>query len=230
MYMSRIALNRRRRGGMKLLSSRHAMHAAVMSSFTPGTQTESESGRVLWRIDRHGEEMNLLIVSPERPCLAHIAEQAGWSTDNTWVTRDYRPFLESLVIDSEFIFRLVANPTRRMSSMSAGDGDSRKQIVGHRTVGHQRQWLLDRSSDWGFTVVDSLVEDIPEKELRICERDTVTFRRGSGRVTLVTAAFEGKLAVTEPDRLRNSLSHGIGRAKGYGCGLLTLLPVGSSAP
>ena len=226
MYMSRIAINRRRRGGMKLLSSRHAMHAAVMSAFAPGTPTQSEAGRVLWRIDRRDEAIDLLIVSPERPCLVHIAEQAGWSTNNSWATRDYRPFLQSLSPDSEFVFRLVANPTRRASVSGAGAETSQKQVVGHRTVDHQRQWLLERASDCGFAVAGG-EGDGTEPELQVRERETATFRRGSNRVTLVTAAFEGKLTVVDPDRLRTTLGHGVGRAKGYGCGLLTLLPMGA---
>lgn len=51
------------------------------------------------------------------------------------------------------------------------------------------------------------------------------FRRGQSRVTLTSAAYEGRLTVSDPNLLRKSLTHGIGRGKGYGCGLLTLAPV-----
>jgi CRISPR system Cascade subunit CasE len=37
--------------------------------------------------------------------------------------------------------------------------------------------------------------------------------------------FEGRLLITDPDALRAALVTGIGPAKGYGCGLLTLAPV-----
>lgn len=223
MYLSRIALNRRRRGAVKLLGSRHAMHAAVMSAFPPGTPTESEAGRVLWRVDRHGDEVHLLVVSPAEPCLAHINDQAGWSTGSPWATRDYTPFLHSLKRDEEFVFRLTANPTHRVS-VSAGD-ESQKRLVAHVTNEHQRQWFLDRAEPNGFDVVlSSGGTDGGRHELVLRERDTSVFRRGQNRVTLVTAAFEGRLRVTDPAQLRHALTHGIGRAKGYGCGLMTLLP------
>lgn len=226
MYMSRIALNRRRRGAVKLLGSRHAMHAAVMSSFPPGTATESDAGRVLWRVDRRGEDVQLLVVSPAQPCLAHINDQAGWSTGSPWATRDYTPFLDSLATDEEFIFRLTANPTHRVAGPDGEGG--RKQIVGHVTDGYQRRWFLDRAEPNGFVVASSAAGDGAEErpELILKERDTAVFRRGQARVTLVTAAFEGRLRVTDPDLLRHALTHGIGRAKGYGCGLMTLLPAG----
>ena len=41
-------------------------------------------------------------------------------------------------------------------------------------------------------------------------------------MTLGVATFEGVLEVTDPDALRRALTHGIGRGKAYGCGLMTL--------
>ncbi|MFT3663184.1 MAG: type I-E CRISPR-associated protein Cas6/Cse3/CasE [Gordonia sp. (in: high G+C Gram-positive bacteria)] len=224
--MSRIALNRRRRGAMKLLGNRHAMHAAVMSAFPPGTTTESAEGRVLWRIDRHGrDDIELLVVSPAEPCLAHINDQAGWSTGSAWATRDYDTFLQSISAGHEYVFRLTANPTHRVSIPT--DDGVRKRIVGHVTDGHQRRWFLDRAETNGFSVVESSSssEDESRSELILTDRDTAVFNRSGRRVTLQTASFEGRLNVEDPDLLRHALTHGIGRAKGYGCGLLTLLPV-----
>jgi CRISPR system Cascade subunit CasE len=41
---------------------------------------------------------------------------------------------------------------------------------------------------------------------------------------LSTAVFEGQLEITDTEAMRRSLTGGIGPAKGYGCGLLTLAP------
>ena len=54
------------------------------------------------------------------------------------------------------------------------------------------------------------------------ERGIAEFKRGERRVTLGVATFEGVLEVTDPDALRRALTHGIGRGKAYGCGLMTL--------
>lgn len=54
---------------------------------------------------------------------------------------------------------------------------------------------------------------------------TWRFDRQGKTVTLVTATFESQLRVTDPGALRHTLTHGIGPAKGYGCGLLTLAPL-----
>lgn len=41
-------------------------------------------------------------------------------------------------------------------------------------------------------------------------------------VRITTARFEGELTVVDAAALRHALMYGIGRARGYGCGLLTL--------
>ncbi|MDQ0745874.1 hypothetical protein QF034_000105 [Streptomyces africanus] len=56
-------------------------------------------------------------------------------------------------------------------------------------------------------------------------RPAGAYRPDGPRVTLSTATFEGRLRVTDPDTLRASLLGGIGPAKGYGQGLLTLAPL-----
>jgi CRISPR system Cascade subunit CasE len=61
----------------------------------------------------------------------------------------------------------------------------------------------------------------------IVSRDILRFRKqpDGSRVILSTATCEGRLRVTDPDALRASLLGGIGPAKGYGQGLLTLAPL-----
>ncbi|MGC5410083.1 type I-E CRISPR-associated protein Cas6/Cse3/CasE, partial [Streptomyces sp. DT225] len=47
----------------------------------------------------------------------------------------------------------------------------------------------------------------------------------AGRVSIVTVTFDGHLEVTDPAVFRRALMQGIGKAKAYGCGLLTLAPL-----
>lgn len=48
--------------------------------------------------------------------------------------------------------------------------------------------------------------------------------RGGAPVTLTRVTYNGILQVTDPAALRRALTGGIGPAKAYGCGLLTLAP------
>ncbi|QBJ97287.1 type I-E CRISPR-associated protein Cas6/Cse3/CasE [Rhodococcus sp. ABRD24] len=215
MYLTRFAVNPARRQARFLLGSPQAMHAAVMASFGPESVGEPGEGRVLWRIDRDGYATWLYVVSPRQPQMTHLAEQAGWSDDSTWSTRDYRPLLDRLEPGQHWAFRLHANPVHVITRAH----DGKKIRVGHVTAAQQQQWLLDRCKDHGFSVLPS-VDDEPG--VTVSQRQKRTFRRGNGSVTLSTAQFDGQLQVEDPDTLRHSLVHGIGKAKGYGCGLLTI--------
>lgn len=86
----------------------------------------------------------------------------------------------------------------------------------------QRPAAADPHERHGFTVPPG---EQKEPDVAVRGREQVTFQRQGANVTLSTAVFEGRLHVTDADALRSALVSGIGPAKGYGCGLLTLAPV-----
>jgi CRISPR system Cascade subunit CasE len=63
-----------------------------------------------------------------------------------------------------------------------------------------------------------------EPDVRIVRRQRLTFAHGARRVTLVTVTYEGRLRVVDPAPLRRTLVRGVGHARAYGCGLMTLAP------
>lgn len=216
MFFTRMQVNTRRRGAQKLLSSPQAMHAAVTGAFPDARPTEE--GRVLWRVDSYASHRVLLyMASPDKPDLAHLVEQAGWPTTQTWDTREYDTLLESLRTGQQWHFRLTANPVRS----GKRSGDSETKPLGHVTVKQQEQWLLDRAEKLGFHISPSRYGE-DESDLAVVDRKVQRFNRKDTRVTVATATFEGHLEVVDPAVLRRSLTFGIGRAKSYGCGLLTL--------
>lgn len=214
MFLTRFRINTNRRGARKLLTSPQAMHAAVLGGF-PGHVPAEEGSRVLWRRDGSGHDQQLYIVSPDKPDLTHLVEQAGWPTTETWQTRDYAEFLSSLRSGQRWAFRLTANPTHNVRLPHQKD----TRRVGHVTVEQQRQWLLRRSGRAGFQATTGTSG---EPDLTVHDRHTYTFQRGNGQVTLRVVTYDGQLEVTDPDALRAALTAGIGHAKAYGCGLLTL--------
>lgn len=214
MFLTRFALNPARRQARFLLGSPQAMHAAVMAGFPPTAPERSpDGGRVLWRVDRDGTATWLYILSPTEPQLTHLAEQAGWSDNSTWATRSYVPLLDRIEKGQPWAFRLFANPVHQITRP-----DGKRIKVGHVTVDQQRAWLVDKSTTLGFSVPS--VGGTPAFE--VSNRQQRAFRRGQDRVTLATAQFDGTLIVDDVDLLKAALIQGIGRAKGYGCGLLTL--------
>ncbi|MBW3084716.1 CRISPR-associated endoribonuclease Cse3 [Austwickia sp. TVS 96-490-7B] len=217
MYLTRFPINVARRGARHLLVSQQRMHAAVLASFPP----DGDLPRALWRVDSGDHRTDLFIMSPSRPDLTHLVEQAGWPSlpDMTWNTADYLPFLERLEAGQRWAFRLTANPVRSVPV----PGGSRGQVKAHVAVAHQQKWLLSRTDQLGFTVPNG---PHGQPQVVVKDRRTARFERRhaeSGRdVTVAMATFDGVLDVTDAGRLRQALTHGVGRAKSYGCGLLTL--------
>ncbi|WP_150244209.1 type I-E CRISPR-associated protein Cas6/Cse3/CasE [Nocardiopsis quinghaiensis] len=239
MHLTRFRFNTHRPGARRLLSSPQAMHAAVMGSFPDLLPGDPGAPRVLWRVDRNAAaEVFLYVVSPARPDLTHVVEQAGWPTnpEGTWRTHDYTGFLDGLEAGQSWAFRLTANPVH---SIRRKDGEPTK-VTAHVTPRHQAGWLLKRQEACGFEIVrrsadQQLLPGEDEHELLVHDRGARGFdkpdprpdRRGKRmRVPVVTATFDGRLTVTDPDALRRTLCAGLGRAKAYGCGLMTLAPVG----
>lgn len=216
MHLTRFEINTARRAARALMSSPQALHAAVLSGFPPESAAPTGNGRLLWRVDTHGPSTQLFLVSPRPPDLTHLVESVGWPSTQGWDTREYQPFLDRLQTGAEWAFRLRANPSR--SGRKAPDSPQ-TQRFGHLTAAQQLAWLTARAETAGF--------DIPEGELgqtqaAVVHREVIRFARKGSTITLATAVYEGRLRVTDPDALRRTLTHGLGPAKGYGCGLLTL--------
>lgn len=232
--LTRMALNPAIRSGRKVVFNRQAMHAAVMSAFSPERHEEMQ-GRTLWRLDHDGHRHTLYLVSPVQPDLTHLVEQAGWAGES-WSSTDYGPFLDRLRTGQQWMFRVTTNPVK-----SVAQGEGRSKVLPHVTPAQQLWWLSTRAEGWGFGLpmpdgtlhVPSpeplkAVEELPA--VLVSNRQDERFgrkedRRGGSTVTLRMAQFDGLLQVTDAERLRASLLSGMGRAKAYGCGLMTLRQV-----
>lgn len=220
-FLSKIQLNPGRRETIRLIASPQRVHAAVLGTFPPDRLADATS-RVLWRLDQpQRHELNLYVVSAIRPSLELLEEQCGWSQQISGRVADYRPFLSGLKTGQKWVFRLTANPVRAVS-----DGTGRRgKVSPHLTIAHQLEWLTARSNRHGFAVAG--MPENPAVNITRRERDRFAkgADRGKERPTITRAQFDGVLEVTDPEVLRSALVHGIGRAKAYGCGLMTLAPV-----
>ncbi|CAL9646569.1 CRISPR-associated endoribonuclease Cse3 (plasmid) [Streptomyces sp. enrichment culture] len=235
MYLTRFRLNTARAGSRHLLASPQRMHAAVMSSFADVLPGDPHAPRVLWRVDRNSRaEALLFIVSEQRPDLTHLVEQAGWPTTAAWRTYDYKTFLDGLAQGGIWDFRLTANPVHHMRRSA----DEIRKRTAHRTPRHQMGWLLDRQERAGFRVLETPAERrrlAQGDEHQLTVRDEQRHRFGktdadtgvANRVPLVAVTFDGRLEVTDPELLRRTLTLGLGKAKAYGCGLMTLAAAGA---
>ncbi|MEU1376092.1 type I-E CRISPR-associated protein Cas6/Cse3/CasE [Streptomyces triculaminicus] len=241
MYLTRFRINTARAGARRLLGSPNFMHGAVNMAFPDPPPRDGTEPRVLWRVDpAPAGRADLFIVSPGRPDLTHLVEEAGWPglEQPGWTTFVYDEFLGRLTPGSTWGFRLTANPVHNIRR-PVDSRDTPTKRAAHVTPRHQIGWLLQRQERAGFEVVhipverrltehghahEVIVDD--RLPLQFRKSDTAATTRHQVRFTRVT--FDGRLRVTDVDVFRRTLTHGLGKAKAYGCGLMTLAPLKAS--
>ncbi|MFE7670702.1 type I-E CRISPR-associated protein Cas6/Cse3/CasE [Streptomyces albidoflavus] len=230
MFLTQFRFNTARTGTRRLLSSPQALHAAVMSSFEERPDHQGTGPRVLWRLDRQARtEVLLYIASPVEPDLTHLVEQAGWPSTSGWLTKPYSPFLDRLAVGDVWAFRLTANPVHSIRRNAA---EPTKRTA-HITPEHQLGWLLARQTQAGFEVL-ARPDPAPDgregsrHEIIVHNQNDLAFRKKnetdvrSHKVTLTRVTYDGRLRVLDADVFRRTLTSGLGKAKAYGCGLMTL--------
>jgi CRISPR system Cascade subunit CasE len=235
-YLSRVYMNPLRTSAQRLLSNPHRMHAAVLG----GLSRQPVAERVLWRLETAAHRATLLVLTQSTPSWEHLIEQAGWTAadEPQAEIRSYEPLLARIERDREFRFRLRVNPVSSTMHPQKPSEAHRRQLdpagrrrgvrVAHRTAAHQLTWLMERVDKWGFTMPSTADG---RDDVRVQERNRLVFVKngtaGGRRVVIQTATFEGRLRIEDPDRARSRLLEGVGAARAYGCGLITLAPVRS---
>lgn len=227
MYLSRVPLGLTRLDAIAFVSSPYRVHAAVEQAFAPSAVREDERGRILWRLDEvpgNEHEAWLYVVSPDRPDFTHICDQVASTASPAWVTKDYDPVLDRVSEGRLWQFRLKANPVRKVLI----DKGRRERagvvgtLQGHVTEAQQRAWLMDRAEAHGFRIAQT---EEGFEQLVVSHRRRERFKRQDNVVTLTTAQYDGILEVTDAEAFRRTLGFGLGRARGFGCGLMTIAPL-----
>ena len=176
MYISWVAIH---------ATDSYEQHQAIWGLF-PGTPDRKRDH--LFRIDgeRDGQQLALL-QSASMPV----------SSDNATVLQA-KPFDPALANGESFKFKLVANPTKKLSK--------EKKVVELKEEGEQLQWLQRKLQGANVTVTSM--------------DSKLVANRKSHTTRLVT--FEGVMHITDADKIYSALVLGIGRKKHAGAGLLSL--------
>jgi CRISPR system Cascade subunit CasE len=185
----------------------YELHRSLLSAFPD--REEGGPGHVLFRLDTDGETggISVLLQSEKEPDWGKLNGATGFITE-----------YKSKQFDPEFVqgqmlrFRLRANPTRRIK-----DSGKRQGILGEEA---QTDWLRKKGLQSGFEVIDATVI----KEGFAEDKMTDTNDR-KHNLTILSVRFDGLLRVIDPDAFRQTIEQGIGSAKGFGFGLLSIAPL-----
>jgi len=201
-----------------------ALHRTVMRAFPQhdGVDPRAAFG-VLFRnesalrrdVDRVGLPHELLVQSLVAPDWSQLPEGYVLNAD----VRDAGGLLDAMADGRRLRFRLLGNATRKTALPRPGrerPRHSRRVPLGSDDA--LRAWLENRADDAGFALLGGL------GGLRIDVLPPLRQQVRAGGVTVRPVLYEGQLQVRDPDAFRNALRNGIGPAKAYGCGLLSIAP------
>lgn len=232
MFLSKVPVDPMSTAFRKDYADVHDMHRTLMSRFPEAPQgvPAREHHGLLWRLDGQGRELVMYVQSRQRPDWGSLPK--GYLKGRAQV-KCLQPVLSATGDGKEFSFRLTANPTKNV--LPPPNGAPRPRGV-RRPIHHpeeQLRWLIRQSQRSGFALTEvpdggTNVSVLPRPPL-VGYKNTPPKKPGPDRlkITITSVTFEGRLRVTDAEALRSALCTGIGRAKAYGCGLLSLAPVRS---
>lgn len=199
MYLSKITLDLLDKGNMKTLADIYQTHQLVMSGFKAFDMSVS---RILYRVEHEikngGATASILVQSALKP--AWPGQERGTLHTQT------KEFTMNVAVGRRYRFRLEANP------IITKDG-RRYGLIRDEAF---YNWLKRKEGSIGaaftsFVAIDKgYFTGKKEKE------------RVAHKVSIKKVCFEGVLDVIDQEKLRAAISGGIGPAKAFGCGLLSL--------
>lgn len=205
-YLSKLILNTGDLRALRALTNGYEMHRFIWSAF-PYAE-DGGPGRVLFRTEPFvpGREVIVLVQSEKEP---------DWHLhvhDGLLERYDRKEFTPKLLVGQILRFRLRANPTARKPA-----GAQQSVRVGLFGEERQRVWLERKAEAGGFKLLDCRIEGCGNTDSR---------KPGAkDSIRHLGVDFEGTLEVTDSGLFLKTLESGIGSAKGFGFGLLSVAPV-----
>jgi len=200
MYLSMLKLNPRSRQVQAELRDPYQMHRTICKAFGVDKEAWKEA-RVLFRVDEsnEGRMLRALVQSAIKPDWSRITAPDDYLLTEIQC-KDVAPVFKA---GQRLAFRLRANPTVKREGKREG-------IYGEM---ERLEWLNRKGEANGFFVQQArVISDGKQKGLTTRGCETV----------FSAAVFEGVLVVTDPDAFRAAFESGIGSAKGFGFGLLSV--------
>ncbi len=177
------------------INDTYSLHRAVYSLFPP----EDGKTRDFLFADKGGDWNNrrILLLSDREPQKPAYGKIDSKEVPDTFLSFDY------------YGFEVILNPTKR--DIRTG------KIVPIKGKENLIQWFISKAPGYGFEVI--------QNSLQVNNVGVITYKKYKGICTHNTATFIGKLKVIDREIFIKSFKQGIGRAKGFGFGLLQIVPI-----
>ncbi|MBZ4219210.1 MAG: type I-E CRISPR-associated protein Cas6/Cse3/CasE [Chlorobium sp.] len=242
LYLSRIKLNPSSRQVIKELSQPYEMHRTLMRAFPAvaegfETKARNEYG-MLFRAENTDcrNPIKLYVQSLLEPDWRFLDGLSDYLCQPSGVVsynhKDVMPLYQRIQEGQVFSFRLRANPTRRIGK---GNDTMKGKRVELRREEDQVDWLTRKGTrGGGFELVVNEAfragnDDLSLPQVRVSSEGKLWGRKGGSSnghtMTHYAVLFEGLLRVTNHHAFIETLASGVGSAKAFGFGLLSIAPV-----
>lgn len=207
MFLSKLLLDPQNRQVQKEIANRYELHRTLTSQF-PNQNREAIG--LLYRVElpvgQVYQPISLLIQTQLEPDWG-VLEQKGMLLE----TPQVKQFEIAFHGGQRFYFRLHGNPTIRRKQP-----DDKTKRVGLYSEEEQEEWINRKANFSGFSLSDLRITDLGLVE-SLKKKDGHTFT-----ISHLAVQFDGLLQVNDPSLFTGSLTNGIGSAKAFGFGLLSL--------
>lgn len=232
MYLSRLILNPRNAQARKEIALPYQLHRTLLNAFPSGRvekpRGDADSLGVLFRLEQSERDGSIRVlvqskVAPNWSFLQDKRDARGQpyllppvllpnDLPNPAVTEFH---LEDKLHAGQILaFRLRANPTRRLGKAAGKDQGKR---VGIYDEAGQIRWLERKAEAGGFRILSLTVRRDGKLKDYIPRLDDA-----QPKLELNSVQFDGLLQVLDPQLLIATVENGVGSAKGFGFGLLSL--------
>lgn len=246
MFISRLLLNPCNAQVRSELARPYEMHRTLLRAFPKGSvgieRDKDASAGILFRVDENPRDnsISVLVQSKDKfpPDWSFLIGQKDVRGHDYLISSsnipDRKPNLaitefniaKKLTAGQTLAFRLRANPTKRLGKDAGKDQGKR---VGIYKEDEQLKWLHeklegDRNSQHvagGFHLLRCQIS----RDEKIENSKAIVRGSESHDLKLFSVQFDGILRVVDPIKAANTISTGIGSAKGFGFGLLSIAPV-----
>ena len=210
MHLSQLTLNPTNRHVQADIASPYELHRTIMRAFPDADA--GGPGRVLFRVEQRNDDYGnvqpvVLVQSENKPDWSHVTSIRELATYALRV--EERPFAPKLRSGQRLTFRLRANPTVKREGKRHGLWEEEEQL----------RWIARKGESGGFKVQACRV--IHEQKAISCMKSK---GNGHSAATFFAVRFDGILEVTNVASMLHTLRTGVGSAKGFGFGLLSVAP------
>lgn len=217
LYLSRLVVDPGTTAGRRVIADVYHTHQTLARAF----DQLGPDDRLLWRWEPgHPMQPALLAQSTIEPHWARIPPEVLNAQPEV---KNLSHLPAALTLGRRLAFALTANASRKIDTRTGPDGARRHgRRVPLRRPDDQLRWLHQRAEQHGFALHTNHL-GVPD--VRVNTPTRLRGRRGQHHITIEATRYEGSLVVTDPDRFIRSIRSGIGPARAFGCGLLTVAPV-----